>query len=71
MGVYEGRGQLAKALKELMQRWAETKGYWHDSVAAQFEAEKLAALEHDIKSAMSAMDHVAVLVQQARRDAGE
>jgi hypothetical protein len=71
MGVYEGRGQLGKAMKELMQKWAETKGYWQDSVARQFESERLGQLEHDAKSAMTAMDHMAVLLQQAKRDSSE
>ena len=30
MGVYEGRGQLAKAIKSLMQQWAETRSSWSD-----------------------------------------
>jgi hypothetical protein len=71
MGIYEGRGQLSKAMKELMQRWAETKNYWKDGVAAQFEVERLQTLEHDVKTAMTAMDHVGVLLQQARRDSSE
>ena len=71
MGVYEGRGSLAKAMKDLFQKWAETKGYWQHSVAKQFEEERLLTLERDAKSAMSAMDHMAVLIQQAKHDAGE
>ncbi len=71
MGVYEGRGQLSKGIKDLMQKWAETKGYWQDAVAKQFEEERLLSLERDLKSTMSAMDHMATLLQQARHDAGE
>ena len=43
MGVYEGRGQLAKATKELLARWAETKGDWDDSVSQNFEKRFLVA----------------------------
>ncbi|MGA2501015.1 MAG: hypothetical protein ABSH20_25035 [Tepidisphaeraceae bacterium] len=71
MGVYEGRGQITKSMKDLMQKWAETKGYWQDAVAAKFEAERLMPLEYDIKTAMGAMDHMAILLGQAKRDASE
>jgi hypothetical protein len=71
MGIYEGRGQLAKAVKELMHKWSETKNYWQDAVAGQFEQDRLQNLEKDAKVAMSAMDHMASLIQQARHDAGE
>ena len=28
MGVYEGRGQLSKSIKELLLRWNETRMSW-------------------------------------------
>ena len=71
MGVYEGRGQITKSMKELMQKWAETKGYWQDAVAARFEAERLHPLEYDVKTAMGAMDHMAILLGQAERESSE
>ena len=36
MGVYEGRGQLAKGMKELMAAWMETKSSWKDQNAERF-----------------------------------
>ena len=68
MGVHEGRGQLGRALKELMLRWMETKSSWDDAVTRDFEEKHLAPLEADLKTATAAMDHVAVLIQQIRRD---
>ncbi|MFI5378953.1 MAG: hypothetical protein ACHRHE_06640 [Tepidisphaerales bacterium] len=58
-------------MKELLQKWAETKGYWQDAVAARFESERLQPLEFDVKTAMGAMDHIAILLGQAKRDASE
>jgi hypothetical protein len=71
MGIYEGRGQLAKAMKELMHKWSETKTCWQDTVADQFEQDRLLNLEKDTKVAMTALDHMANIVQQARHEAGE
>lgn len=71
MGVYEGRGQLAKAMKELMRQWMEVKGQWEDSQSRAFEETFLAALESDLKTAASAMDHIGVLLGQMKRDCQE
>ena len=71
MGVYEGRGQLSRALKDLKQRWLETKSSWDDSQADHFEEKYVDPLEQDLRSALSAMDTMAVLLSQARHDCSE
>lgn len=71
MGVYEGRGQLAKAMKELLARWAETREDWDDSVSKAFEKRILLALEMDMRQATSGMDSMAQLLAACRRDCGE
>lgn len=71
MGVYEGKGQLTKALKELNSRWLETKGSWEDANSRQFEQGFLQTLEQDLKNTVGAMDHMAILIQQAKRDCSE
>ena len=68
MGVYEGRGQLAKSVKQLMLRWTETRTDWNDSAAETFEKKYLEPLEIDLRTAVSAMDHMATLLNQVRRD---
>jgi hypothetical protein len=71
MGVYEGRGQLGKSLKELLARWAETRREWDDAVSASFEEKYLVPLERDLGTATAAMDHAAQVLSQARRDCGD
>ena len=71
MGVYEGRGQLAKAMKELLARWAETREDWDDSVSKAFEKRVLLALEMDMRQATSGMDAMAQLLAACKRDCGE
>jgi hypothetical protein len=68
MGVHEGRGMLARSVKELMLRWAETKGEWHDTVAQKFEEQYLHAVEREMRSATGAMDIMAQMLQQVKND---
>ena len=68
MGVYEARGQLAKSLKDLGDRWADTKMDWDDVVSQRFEERFLTPLDVDLRNATSAMDHSAQLLGQIRRD---
>ena len=51
MGVYEGRGQLGRAIKTLMHQWADTRSNWDDERARQFEEKYLQMLEQDLRNA--------------------
>ena len=68
MGVHEGRGTLAKAMKELMLRWNDVHSAWNDSRTEEFEQAYLIPLQSDLKNAVAAMDHIAIQLSQARRD---
>ena len=68
MGLYEARGQLDRALKDLMLRWAETKAVWRDQVGEDFEEKYLIPLERALRNAGTAMDTAAQLVSRARQE---
>jgi len=68
MGVYESRGQLAKLMKELGNKWGDTRMDWDDVVSQNFENKFLVPLESDLRNATGAMDHMALLLSQIRRD---
>jgi len=68
MGVYESRGQLAKLMKELKDKWADTKMDWDDVVSEAFEKKFLEPLEADLRNATGAMDSMALLLGQIKRD---
>ncbi|MGH7213576.1 MAG: hypothetical protein ACREIT_02250 [Tepidisphaeraceae bacterium] len=68
MGVHEGRGQLSKAMKELMLHWAETKSSWSDPRGEEFEKKYLEPLEQSLRGAAGAMDQMATLLATIRRD---
>jgi hypothetical protein len=71
MGVYEGRGQLARALKDLNLRWMDTKSTWQDATSAAFEKEHLHTIEMDLRQAVTAMEHMAQIIGQVKRDCGQ
>jgi hypothetical protein len=68
MGVYEGRGQLSKAIKQVQMRWQEATSSWNDAASAQFEKKFLEPLDADLRTAATAMDHMAAVLVQVRRD---
>ena len=71
MGVHEGRGQLSRGIRDLMNRWYETKSSWDDTMSRNFEKHYLFNLEMDLRNALGAMDHMAVLLQQVRHECSE
>jgi hypothetical protein len=68
MGVYEGRGNLAKAFKSLEARWMEAKESWDDPRSREFEQRFLVPLEMDLRSAVSAMDQMAVVISRIHQE---
>jgi uncharacterized protein YukE len=68
MGVHEARGTLAKAFKELMNRWADVRANWDDAQAEAFEETYLRNLEADLRTAGGAMDQIGQVLHQVRRD---
>ena len=67
MGVYEGRGQLGKLMKDLVLRWNEAKMSWDDAMSDKFEKEHIIPLETDLRNAVGAMDQMAVLLSTIRQ----
>jgi hypothetical protein len=68
MGLYEGRGQLSRIMKELMLRWSETKVQWDDAASRAFEQKHLEPMQRDLQQATAAMDHMAGVLSQLRRE---
>lgn len=68
MGVYEGGGQLAKALRQLLGQWEETRMAWDDAQAREFEDTYLVPLQMELRKTSAAMSHVAAILEKIRRD---
>ena len=68
MGMYEGRGTLAKGFKDLNLRWQTARGEWDDSVAESFEKTYMEPLEMALRQAIAAMDQAAASLSRVRSD---
>ncbi len=68
MGLYEGKGQLDRALKDLLLRWQDCRASWRDEVAADFEKQFLVPLQQRVKTATSAMTTAAGLVARVKSE---
>ena len=68
MGVYEGRGTLAKALKQLDNRWADARMSWMDSQTEQFEQRYLVPLHSDLRNAVAAMEHLTAVLSKIHQE---
>ena len=68
MGLYEGRGQLGKLMKDLRDRWRETRMNWDDEQARRFEERFIAPMEIDMRAAISAMEEMAAVVSQIKHE---
>jgi hypothetical protein len=70
MSIGVGRAKLLGASKDLMLRWEKAKLHWSDDKARELQEEFLEPLERTVKSAVSAIERVAGVVEKARRDCG-
>ncbi|GMV95730.1 MAG: hypothetical protein HRF43_04870 [Phycisphaerae bacterium] len=70
MALYEGGGQLSKALRHLLNCWEETRIGWDDAQSRAFEESFLFPLQQDLRSATRAMAHMAALLDKLRRECG-
>lgn len=68
MSLYEAQGNIAKATKDLLTKWQQTKMSWQDEQAERFEEEVLRPLDRDQRAAGEGISTMNQLVQQARRD---
>jgi len=68
MSVFESRGQVTGAMKELLIRWHDTKSNWDDPVSHAIEKEFVDPLQTELRNAGAAMDHLAIVLQNVKRD---
>ena len=68
MGLAESRGKIGRGMQDLMAQWASTQVHWNDANSQRFEETYLRVLEKDVRQAASAMDQMASLLTQIRRE---
>jgi len=60
--------ELNAALKTLRLLWEETRAGWSDAVSRDFESNHWETLETRVVAALRAMDRLAPVLMQAKRD---
>ena len=68
MSINSGRVKLVTSLKEIKVRWSKVSPLWDDAVRKSFEKEFLDPLEGKVRSAVTAMEEMQVLLTKARKD---
>lgn len=71
MGLFEAKGQVDRAAKELAIRWALCRSQWRDNVAAEFEDQHLVPIQQNVKNATGAMNTAAALVSRIKADVSD
>jgi hypothetical protein len=62
------RTKLMTSLKDLHARWDKVRRAWDDPVVKKFEATYIDPLEGEVRSAITAMEHIHEQLVKARRD---
>jgi hypothetical protein len=68
MAMQESRGKIAGGFRDLQHLWASTQVHWNDARSHEFEEKVFKPLEHDLRTATGAMDQMAALLTQLRRE---
>jgi hypothetical protein len=68
MGLQESRGKISRSVQDLMAIWSSTQVHWNDGNSQKFEEKFLKPLEMDVRVATAAMDEMASLLSQIKRE---
>jgi hypothetical protein len=68
MSVADGRNTLARASKDLFNRWGELQAVWSDAQSQEFEKTYLQQIEQDVRAALGALDHMNQVLQTLEHD---
>ena len=63
-----GAARLTHAQRTLRERWEDTKGYWSDQQARDFEKNHLLPLESQANTAVRGMEKLAEVFARLRHD---
>ena len=68
MSVKSTRGILTNAVRDLNTRWEQTKNYWKDAKAREFEEKYIKPLPDALNSASSIIEELDQVLTKIRRD---
>jgi formate-dependent phosphoribosylglycinamide formyltransferase (GAR transformylase) len=68
MSLSGSKNRLVAITKELSNRWDETKNYWRDAKAQEFEQRYMAELFANVDKTITVMEKLNELVTKVRND---
>ena len=68
MSLSGSKNRLVAITKELSNRWDETKNYWRDAKAQEFEQRYMAELFASVDKTITVMDKLNEVVTKVRND---
>lgn len=63
-----GRHHLTVLTKDLLRHWEETRQFWQDRKAEDFERDYLKELDPSVRRAVDAMEKLEAIFAKLRRD---
>jgi hypothetical protein len=68
MNLNATKSRITGLTKDLLLRWADTKGGWHDAKSAQFEHDFMLELFPRVNQATNAIEKLDELLNQIRKE---
>lgn len=68
MSMQGSRARIASLTKDLVGRWNETRNYWRDEKATEFEQEYIRELTASVNSAVTALEKLDLLLNRIHND---
>ena len=68
MSIVANRTRLESSTQQLMNQWRQTKEYWQDAKAAEFERRYLDELLSGVNIAVGAIEELEKVVSKIRTD---
>jgi len=68
MSVKSSRGSLMKAVRDLNMSWQQTRNFWMDSKAGEFQQKYISPLPDAVNSASSIIEDLDKILTKIRRD---
>ena len=71
MSAIESRAELIQAAKKLMMDWQQVQEAWRDDNCQQFDKRYMAPLELSVRAAVSAMERMDTMLNNAQQDCAD
>lgn len=71
MSLSSARAKIGTAHRQLLVDWERTRDSWDDAASQAFARNHVEPLEHAVRSAIGAIEHMAEVLERVRRECGD